>query len=96
MVTRLDGHKARHPETLRRIRFISNECLQLNAGEEVLSGMNRLSDLVGLDSMAAVLFVAAIEKEFQIVIEPEFLNLQFLDNLPGLARYVESRRKNDC
>jgi acyl carrier protein len=43
--------------------------------------------------MAALAFVAAVEKEFHIVIEPERLELDFIEDLPRLAAYVEARSK---
>lgn len=78
-------------EVLQRIRKTFADCLQLNVPEHELAGITRLSDIAGLDSMAAVLFVAAIEREFQVVIEPEYLDVKFLDNLPRLARYLGAR-----
>lgn len=82
---------SKQDELLRRIRKTLAECLQLNVPQHELDGVTRLSDIAGLDSMAAVTFVSAIEREFQLVIEPEYLELKFLDNLPGLAEYLETR-----
>lgn len=78
-------------EILRRIRKIFVESLELNLREDELGDVKRLSEIAGLDSMAALAFVTAVEKEFQIVIEPELLELDFLEDLPRLAAYVESR-----
>lgn len=78
-------------DTLSRIRAIFVESLELNLPEDELRGVTRLSEVAGVDSMATVAFVAAVEKEFHIVIEPELLKLDFLDDLPRLAAYVEAR-----
>jgi acyl carrier protein len=52
-----------------------------------------LSEIAGVDSMAALAFVAAVEKEFHIVIEPELLELDFIEDLTRLSAYVEARYK---
>jgi acyl carrier protein len=74
-----------------RLRAIFVESLELNLREDELRGVTRLSEISGVDSMAALAFVAAVEKEFQIVIEPEMLELDFIEDLPRLAAYVEAR-----
>ncbi|MGD0669165.1 MAG: acyl carrier protein [Bryobacteraceae bacterium] len=79
------------PDTLSRIRAIFVESLGLNLPEEEARGVTRLSEIAGIDSMAALSFVAAVEKEFHIVIEPEMLQLDFIEDLPRLAAYVEAR-----
>lgn len=76
---------------LNRLRAVLVESLQLNVAEQELSGVARLSEIAGVDSMAALAFVAAVEKEFGIVMEPERLELSFLDDLPRLAEYLEAR-----
>ena len=79
------------PDILSRIRALFVESLQLNLKEDELRGVTRLSEIAGVDSMAAVLFVAAVEKEFDIVIEPRLLELDFIEDLPRLAAYVQAR-----
>ncbi len=79
------------PDTLSRIRTILVESLQLNLLEDESRGVTRLSEVAGVDSMAALAFVVAVEKEFHIVIEPEMLGLDFIEDLPRLAAYVEAR-----
>jgi acyl carrier protein len=78
------------PDILSRLRAIFAESLQLNLREDELRGVTRLSEIAGVDSMAAVVFVAAVEEEFHIVIEPERLELDFIEDLPRLAAYVEA------
>jgi acyl carrier protein len=79
------------PDILSRIRTVFVESLQLNLREDELRGVTRLSEIAGVDSMAALIFVAAVEEEFHIAIEPELLELDFLEDLPRLAAYVEAR-----
>ncbi|HLY20754.1 MAG TPA: phosphopantetheine-binding protein [Bryobacteraceae bacterium] len=81
------------PDVLRRIQTLLVESLQLNLPEHELRGVTRLSEIAGVDSMAAVVFVAAVEKEFDMVIEPELLRLDFIEDLPRLAAYVEARHR---
>src|SRR5262249_40595954 len=78
-------------DTLKRIRAIFVESLELNLGEDESRSVTRLSDIAGVDSMAVVLLVAAVEKEFHIEIELERLELDFLEDLPRLAAYVDAR-----
>ena len=80
-------------DTLSRIRAIFVESLQLNLPEDESRGVTRLSEIAGVDSMAALIFVAAVEKEFHIVIEPELLALDFIEDLPRLAAYVEAHEE---
>jgi len=76
-----------------RLRAILVESLELNLLEDELRGVTRLSEISGVDSMAALAFVAAVEKEFHIVIEPELLELDFIEDLPRLSAYLEARYK---
>ena len=81
------------PDILSRLRTVLVESLQLNLPQDELRGVTRLSEIAGVDSMAALVFVAAVEKEFHIVIEPERLELDFIEDLPRLAVYVEAREE---
>lgn len=78
-------------DTADRIRRIFVTSLHLNLSEADLDYEQRLDELVGLDSLAVIEFVAAIEKEFGITMEPELLRLDFVRDLPQLAAYVEER-----
>lgn len=75
--------------TMDRIRRVFIESLRLNVREEDLPYEHKLDEAVGLDSIAVLEFVAALEKEFGIEIEPEFLEIDFLRDLPRLANYIE-------
>ncbi len=78
-------------DTLDRIRkaFVASLALNLDAND--LRDAQRLDELTGLDSLAVLEFVSAVEKEFGISIEPQFLDRAFVTDLPRLAAYVEER-----
>jgi acyl carrier protein len=76
-------------ETLDRIRRVFVESLGLNLRPKDLPYESKLDEAVGLDSIAALEFVTALEEEFGFEIEPEFLEIDFLRDLPRLASYLE-------
>ena len=76
-------------DTMDRIRLVFIESLHLNLREEDLPYEQKLDEAVGLDSIAVLEFVAALEKEFCIELEPEFLEIDFLKDLPRLASHIE-------
>lgn len=78
-------------DTLDRIRKVFIASLALNLEEKDLRDAQKLDELTGLDSLAVLEFVSAVEKEFGISIEPQFLDLDFVTDLPRLAAYVEER-----
>jgi acyl carrier protein len=59
--------------------------------EEDLPYEAKLDESVGLDSLAVLEFVTALEKEFAITIEPELLRLDFVSDLGQLAAYIDER-----
>jgi acyl carrier protein len=72
-----------------RIRRILIDSLELDLKEdEIESGVN-FDELFGLDSIAVIEFLIALEKEFSITIESERLTSRSLRNLDGLAAYIE-------
>jgi hypothetical protein len=50
-----------------------------------------LEEISTLDSIAVLEFVTALEKEFGVTLESEFLEFEFLRDLPRLAAYLEVR-----
>lgn len=78
-------------DTLDRIRKVFIASLALNLEEKDLREEMKLDELAGLDSLAVLEFVSALEKEFGISIEPQFLELDFVTDLPRLASYIEKR-----
>jgi acyl carrier protein len=78
-------------DTMQRIRRIFIESLHLNLREEDFSYEAKLDEAVGLDSVAVLEFVTAIEKEFGITFEPEMLTIVLVRDLKKLAAYVDNR-----
>jgi len=74
-----------------RIRRIFIRSLHLNLSEEDLAYEDKLDETVGLDSVAVLEFVAALEKEFEIKFEPEMLTLELVRDLKQLAAYIDER-----
>lgn|GEM_PF-4876024 len=76
-----------------RIRRTLVRALSLEVREEEISLAESLDAVVGLDSLAVLEFVDALEKEFALVIEPEQLELERLRDLAGPGR---RRRRRAC
>jgi len=72
-----------------RIRRILIDSLELKLKENEIRDSTNFDDLFGLDSIAVVEFVIALEKEFEITIESERLTSSSLKNLDGLSAYIE-------
>ena len=85
------SRRAASRHTMDRIRSVFVRSLHLNLSERELDYEQKLDDLVGLDSLAVIEFVTALEKEFGITMEPELLRLDLVRDLPQLAAYVEDR-----
>jgi acyl carrier protein len=78
-------------DTRDRVRRVFIESLQLNLREEDFSYQATLDESVGLDSVAVLDFVAALEKEFDITFEPEMLTVELVRDLNELTAYVGER-----
>jgi acyl carrier protein len=74
-----------------RIRRVFIESLHVNLREEDFSYETKLDEAAGMDSVAVLEFVAAIEKEFGITFEPEMLTIKVVRDLKELAAYVDQR-----
>jgi acyl carrier protein len=85
------GDGAVSPDTAGRIKRVFLTSLHLNLSESDLDFEQSLDEVVGLDSLAVLEFVTALEKEFGIMIEPELLRLDFVKDLPQLGAYVQDR-----
>ncbi|HTS47739.1 MAG TPA: acyl carrier protein [Bryobacteraceae bacterium] len=81
----------RSPQTLDRIRRVFIESLHLNVQGEDLADLEQLKEAAGLDSVAVLEFVAALEKEFDIRLEPEMLTIEVVGDLKQLAAYIDER-----
>lgn len=78
-------------ETVGRIRRVFVESLHLSIEEGDLPYERMLEEVASLDSIAVLEFVTAVEREFGISVEPEYLEFEFLRDLTGLAAYVDRR-----
>ncbi len=78
-------------DTMERIKKIFVQSLHLKVREDELPYEQMLEEAALLDSIAVLEFVTAVEKEFGISLEAEFLNFDFLRDLRGLASYIEAQ-----
>lgn len=74
-----------------QIRRVLIDALGLDLREEELGYSDNLQELVAMDSVAVIGFVVALEKEFGMRFEPEWLDLERLTDLPSLADYIRRR-----
>ena len=79
----------RQSGTAERIRNIFMRSLGLNLSEADLDYERHLDEYAGLDSLAVLEFVGALEREFGIMIEPELLRLEFVRDVEKLSAYVD-------
>lgn len=77
--------------TIDRLREVFIESLHLNLHKDELPDDRRLDEVAGLDSIAILEFVAAAEKEFDITIEPESLELSLVRDLRRFSIYIDAR-----
>jgi acyl carrier protein len=77
--------------TVDRVRRVFIAALHLNLREEELRYEDKLDETVGLDSVAVLDFIGALEKEFAVTFEPEMLTLEVVRDLPQLAAYIDER-----
>jgi acyl carrier protein len=87
----MDQHLNGSRGTMARIRKVLVESLQLDVSDEEVSYEQMLEEISILDSIAILEFVAAVEKEFGIRMEPGNLDFDFLRDLSVLAAYIEQR-----
>ena len=78
-------------ETMERIRMVFAGSLHLSHNGKELPYEEMLDKATGLDSIAVLEFLTAIEKEFGIELEPAVLEFEFLRDIEALASYVEDR-----
>ena len=77
--------------TIDRIRRVFIHSLHLNVSEQEFSYEDQLDEAVGLDSVAVLDFIAALEKEFGIEFEPEMLTIEVVRDLAQLSGYVDEQ-----
>lgn len=74
-----------------RIKRVFVAAVSPGLDEESLRFTERLDEIAGLDSIALLEFVIALEKEFGFKFPPEALRLELLRDLDGLTSYVAAR-----
>jgi acyl carrier protein len=74
-----------------RIRAVFANSLRLNSRDEELAYEQILDEATSLDSIAVVEFLAAVEKEFGVELEPAVIEFEFLRDVAALASYIEDR-----
>jgi acyl carrier protein len=79
-----------------RLLCVAVRSLNLDLPLEELAAVTRLDEVTGLDSLAVLQFVFAVEKEFGITLEPSRLRVAFLADLPELAGYISKRLGATC
>jgi acyl carrier protein len=87
----MDEHLAGSRDTMARIRKVFVESQHVNISGKELPYEQMLEEVAILDSIAVLEFVAAVEKEFRIRMEPDKLDFDFLRDLSVLAAYIEQR-----
>jgi len=78
-------------DTVDRIKRVFIESLHLNLRPEDLAYQDKLDQAAGLDSVAVLEFIAALEKEFNLTLEPEMLTFDVVRDLEQLAAYIDER-----
>jgi acyl carrier protein len=76
---------------LQKLRQLAMRSLRLELSEDELAVMSRLDEYAGVDSLAVLIFVNAVEKEFGVKLDPDALSRETIANLPSLARFLESK-----
>ncbi len=72
-----------------RIKKILINALELNLKESEIKDGNNLDELFGLDSLAVIEFVLALEKEFEVKIETASLDINIIKDLNRLSVYID-------
>ncbi|MBM3891234.1 MAG: acyl carrier protein [Verrucomicrobia bacterium] len=83
-----------YQQTARRLVGLLNRTLATNIEMDDLSGVKRLDELVGFDSMTSLQWVAALEEEFQLRVPPDKLRLDFLTDLAALVDFVSQAERS--
>ena len=81
---------------LQQLRLLACSVLNLNLAPEEMSGLIRLDEVAGFDSITVLSFVAAVEKEFSITLTKAELKIEVLVDLPRLAARVSALQERSC
>lgn len=79
--------------TVQEIREVLLTALELDPLDEQLDSLEKIQDVVALDSVAVLQFVVALESKYGISLEEDWLELDRLTDLPALARHIGQRRE---
>lgn len=77
--------------TIDRLRRVFIEALHLNLRDDEAPYDRPLDEIAGFDSIAVLEFVAAVEREFDITMEEDALQLNLLRDLRRFSAYLDSR-----
>ncbi len=75
-----------------RIRKAVERGLGVEIDAEDFAAGERLDDFLGLDSIAAMEILVALEKEFDLVFDAAFFSTEKLGDLKSLEAYLGNRR----
>lgn len=78
-----DTRQIRH-----RIQKVVADCLLLETSPLDLEEDGQLGELIGLDSIAMLEYVVALEKEFGITLSPDALRLELLADIRRLSEHL--------
>lgn len=87
----MTSQRSERDATTDEIRRIWLEALGITLPEDETDDVDRLQDLAGVDSVALLEFVVALEQRFGITMEPEWLKIDRLTDLPALTDYIRQR-----
>jgi len=71
-----------------RIKRVIIRDLQINLREDEIRSMKKLDDLFGMDSVAVIELIIGLEKEFNITIQPGYLDYQIFRDLDALTDFI--------
>ena len=80
-----------YSDIARRICLVFVRSLDLNLDPDDPAFPSDLSSVAGMDSLALLQFLAGLEEEFCLQIEPDNLNMEFFSDLHALSEYIGKR-----
>jgi acyl carrier protein len=81
----------KNPDIARRICLVFVSSLDLNLYPDDPSFPADLSSVAGMDSLAVLEFVAGLEDEFKLQIDPDMFSIEFFSDLHALSGYIAER-----
>ena len=79
-------------DTGQRVRAVLRQALALNVTDTELGNARRTESLLGLDSIAMLEFVLALEKEFGISFDTDDLDTDLFAELDRLTEHIAGLR----